>query len=224
MKRDMHVWCSLAVASLVAGCGSEPLDADAIAEFEAAEAAEFEAGVVDEGSAASPDGELGTIEQGWSTRCTGSTPSYVAHGSFAECHVSPSYYNSCYKSYIVELLDPENGANYFSAEFPEPATTREECEKRFLGVIYHTRADALGQGGVHWDTDWRFPQRVKVFGTWASSWGECIDPWVVLETSDSYAGYRYTLTARTRDSSSAPVVPVAMCEGPDYAFGDGPEG
>lgn len=153
--------------------------------------------------------EVASAEQEWGSDACQKVPAdYLAQGTFDPDHLSPDDYGRCYKTYIAELDSPTPGSRVrIESQFPTLATNQTDCEKRFLGVItYHD--EPTGAGGAPYV--WVYKETAKRFGAWIPQMHYCADPQYVEEfaANAESPSHRFAVTARPRDSSKAPVVPV----------------
>lgn len=125
-----------------------------------------------------------------------------ATNSFGLYQTSPSSYDTCYKGYVVDLLD-FSGNSYWNAGTyvtwaAAHATNQADCEDEWMRVILY---DKSGSTYTHIDT-------IDANGSWFV--GSCQLGIVITDYLEQGEDYRIAVTARPEHSSSAPVRAVHL--------------
>ena len=197
-----------AALALTIGCGSEAPDSTALDPGEPS---------AEDDAANSPDeAELGTVHQAWSVESCGrnTTPANITFtGQVDPAHVSPTTYNTCTKSYVVDI----NSLSSTYAGKPRAdiqaavrvrwgsavPTTQAACEDTQGGAIFYQRS------GSSWLP---LTDQVRATGVWARDpFGtfRCTVPEVALQNPTAGVTYRVAATMRLI-SGTNPTRPVQI--------------
>ena len=145
---------------------------------------------------------VGEVSQDWSVEsCDDAEPNAVYQGIITSLE-SPSSYNKCHKSYVVDVDDvtpPDDGGStrgvIISWANSSPLTPQWACEKSWVGgILYRWESDA-------WEAQ---TGQVRAYGQ--SSGTQCLERFVVLWPLEAGEKYRVAATARNQSDDTRSVL------------------
>ena len=149
--------------------------------------------------------EVGETEQAMGSQCAGATATASFNGwanwVSAQTYDTPS----CFKGVVVDVnsINSVGGVSTVTASWADSApTTQAACEARYVQMDVYERING----------SWSYQLSTGSNGDWNAGPGTCLVPGVYEVLLPGHT-YRFSLTARTANSGSAPTRKVRLLTG-----------
>ncbi|WP_437482005.1 hypothetical protein WME75_39990 [Sorangium sp. So ce1014] len=168
-------------------------------------------GLVLSGCLGSAEGEvseeaLGEAEQAIGAECAGATATATFNGWADWVSVQTYDTTSCYKGVVVDVnnIDAPGGVSLVDAYWADSIpTTQAACEDSWIQMDVFERVSG----------NWVYQFSLEDNGTWNAGQGTCQKPVVGTGVTPGHT-FRFSMTARTFEGSTAPTRKVGM-----YTYG-----